>query len=427
MATVNYRQIILEQREELALNNTTDYVQREKKEEISTGTSLAQIITGVRRCGKSTLARMALNDLHYGYVNFDDERLSRLEATALNSLLEAVYSVYGDFSYLLLDEIQNVEGWHLFVNRLLRNNIKIILTGSNSKLLSSELASHLTGRYIPVELFPFSFTEYLQAQKISVANPFTAKGRGLATNYFFSYLYSGGFPEIVYNEEHKQTYIQNLFDAIVTKDIIYRYNIRYIRTFREIALWLTAHFSTEISYNRIKNIFELGSENTAKNYLTYLEEAWLFVTLSKFSFKKQESLRNKKIYLVDTSFAELAGESATENTGRLLENTVFLHLIRHRIQGGYEVYYYKKDVEVDFVIYSKRSVSELVQVSASLSDEKTRAREIRSLVRASEELHPKTATIITINQKEDIKTEGIDISVKPVVEWIFEQQNKAQQ
>ena len=127
MATVNYRQIILEQREELALDNTTDYVQREKKEEISTGTSLAQIITGVRRCGKSTLARMALNDLHYGYVNFDDERLGGLEATALNSLLEAVYSVYGDFSYLLLDEIQNVEGWHLFVNRLLRNNIKIFL------------------------------------------------------------------------------------------------------------------------------------------------------------------------------------------------------------------------------------------------------------------------------------------------------------
>ena len=426
MATIDYRQIILEQREEILLDKHADYVQREKKGEVSTRTSLAQIITGVRRCGKSTLARMALKGLRYGYVNFDDERLGGLEATALNSILEAVYGVYGNFDYLLLDEIQNVAGWHLFVNRLLRNNIKIILTGSNSKLLSSEMASHLTGRYIPVELFPFSFTEYLQAQKIYINNPFTAKGRGLATHYFMTYLHSGGFPEITYNEENEQTYLHNLFDAIVTRDIIYRYNIRHIRTFREIALWLTAHFSTEISYNRIKNIFGLGSENTAKNYVTYLEEAWLFVTLSKFSFKKQESLRNKKIYLVDTSFAELAGKSDTENTGRLLENTVFLHLLRNRIRGDYEVYYYKKDVEVDFVIYSKRSVNELIQVSVSLDDEKTRAREMRSLVRATRELHPKKATIITVDRKEDIKAEGIDISVKPVAEWIFEQQNTNQ-
>jgi hypothetical protein len=285
------------------------------------------------------------------------------------------------------------------------------------------MASHLTGRYIPIELFSFSFTEYLQAKKIHINNPFTAKGRGLATNYFMKYLHSGGFPEIIHNEENKQTYIRNLFEAIVTRDIIYRYNIRHIRTFREIAVWLTAHFSTEISYNRIKNIFELGSENTAKNYVTYLEEAWLFISLSKFSFKKQESLRNRKIYLVDTAFAELSGESATENTGRLLENIVLLHLFRNRFQGGYEVYYYKKNVEVDFVVYSKRSVNELIQVSLSLGNEKTREREIRSLVRASGELHPKNVTIITLNQKEDIVVEGIQISIKPVTEWIFEQIN----
>lgn len=423
MATIDYRQIVLEQREEILLDRDADYVQREKIKGINPKSSLAQIITGVRRCGKSTLARMALSGLSYAYINFDDERLTGIGATELNSILEAVYAVYGDFTHLLLDEIQNVEGWHLFVNRLLRNNIKIILTGSNSKLLSREMASHLTGRYIPIELFSFSFTEYLQAKKIYINNPFTAKGRGLATNHFMKYLHSGGFPEIIHDEENEQTYIRNLFDAIVTRDIIYRYNIRHIRTFREIAVWLTAHFSTEISYNRIKNIFELGSENTAKNYVTYLEEAWLFISLSKFSFKKQESLRNKKIYLVDTAFAEFAGESATENTGRLLENIVLLHLLRNRFRGGYEVYYYKKNVEVDFVVYSKRSVTELIQVSLSLENEKTREREIRSLVRASGELHPKNVTIITLNQKEDIEVEGIQISIKPVTEWIFEQIN----
>jgi predicted AAA+ superfamily ATPase len=423
MATIDYRQIVLEQREEILLDRDADYVQREKIKGINPKSSLAQIITGVRRCGKSTLARMALSGLTYAYINFDDERLTDIGATELNNILEAVYAVYGDFTHLLLDEIQNVEGWHLFVNRLLRNNFKIILTGSNSKLLSREMASHLTGRYIPIELFSFSFTEYLQAKKIHINNPFTAKGRGLATNYFMKYLHSGGFPEIIHNEENKQTYIRNLFEAIVTRDIIYRYNIRHIRTFREIAVWLTAHFSTEVSYNRIKNIFELGSENTAKNYVTYLEEAWLFISLSKFSFKKQESLRNRKIYLVDTAFAELSGESATENTGRLLENIVLLHLFRNRFQGGYEVYYYKKNVEVDFVVYSKRSVNELIQVSLSLGNEKTREREIRSLVRASGELHPKNVTIITLNQKEDIVVEGIQISIKPVTEWIFEQIN----
>jgi predicted AAA+ superfamily ATPase len=264
------RQIVEEQKAELALFKESEMVPREKEPDIKTESNLAQIITGIRRCGKSTLALQALQNKHYAYINFDDERFINFEADTLNDLLEALYTVYGDFEYLLLDEIQNIEGWHLFVNRLLRNKIKIVLTGSNANLLSREMASHLTGRYAAIELLPFSFHEYLIAKEINILNTTTAKGRGLTSKYFSEYLFSGGFPEVLKGEEQK-SYVSNLFEAIVTRDIIFRYKIRNVRTFREVALWLTGNFAKEISYNRIKNIFDLGSENTAKNYVTYLE------------------------------------------------------------------------------------------------------------------------------------------------------------
>jgi len=415
----NFRQILLEQQAELSLANEETWIYREKENEIDTNSKLAQIVTGIRRCGKSTLAQMAFRKLKYAFVNFDDERLYELQAEDLNHLLEALYAVYGEFDHLLLDEIQNVDGWHLFVNRLLRNKIKIILTGSNSNLLSREMATHLTGRYAIIELFPFSFGEYLKANKQEQQIINTAKGKGLAMNLFMEYLVKGGFPEVVRGENRK-TYVANLFEAIVTRDIIYRYKIRHVRTFREISLWLTGNYGAEISYNRIKNIFGLGSENTAKNYVSYLEEAWLFVSLSKFSYKKQESLRNRKMYLADTSFADLAGESGSENTGHLLENVVMLHLLRNRLRYGYEVFYYKKKVEVDFLIYRQRTVHELIQVSVSIENKNTRNREIRALVSASQELKATKLTIITMNEEDEIVQDGLIIKVKPIIKYILE-------
>lgn len=418
MTGVNLRQVLIEQKGELSLDSLSNLVVREKLSEINTQSNLAQIITGVRRCGKSTLARMALKSNTFAYVNFDDERLAGISAEDLNTMLETAYMVYGDFDIILLDEIQNIEGWHLFVNRLLRNKMKVILTGSNSNLLSNEMASYLTGRYATIELLPYSFAEYLQAVNIQISTVETTKDRGLAVNSFVNYLESGGFPEVVQGE-NRQSYIYNLFDAIVTRDIIYRYDIRNIRTFREIAIWLTGNFATEISYNRIKKIFGLGSENTAKNYVTYLEDAWLFVMLPKFSFKKQESIRNRKIYLVDTAFASISGESSTQNTGRLLENVVMLHLLRIRMSLNYEIFYYKDNFEVDFVIYSQRSVNELIQVSVSLEDQATRNREIRALLSASNEVNCNLLTIITLTQSEVIEIEGKIINVKTVYEWLL--------
>ena len=314
-------------------------------------------------------------------------------------------------------------GWHGNRKGLLRNNIKIILTGSNSKLLSRESASQLTGRYSTIELFPFSFCEFLNSKGVKIIKSITAREKGILFNHFNEYMKAGGFPEVLAGED-KKIYLSNLFEAIVTRDIIYRYNIRNVRTLKEMAILLSGTFAGEISYNRIKNIFALGSENTVKNYVSYFEEAWLFLSLRKFSFKKQESLRYRKIYLIDPGFTVISGEDFSLNSGRLLENIVFLQLIRDARRLDYEVYYYKKNCEVDFVIYQKRKVIELIQVTISLEDSKTLKREVKSLITASHDLNATKLTIINLREKQELTAEGLKIKVKPVVEWILERCNK---
>ncbi len=415
---INYKQIITEQKQEIPILMKIGWVTREQESSVNINSRLVQVITGVRRSGKSTLAHRALAGTHYAYANFDDERLSGMESNQLNNLLEALYAVYGDFKYLLLDEIQNVDDWHLFVNRLLRNDIPVIVTGSNSKLLGRELASHLTGRYSTIEVFPYSFREFLTAKAFTQAPETTAKSQGLMIMYFNQFLTDGGFPEII-SGEPKDSYAGNLFEAIVTRDIIYRYGIRHIRTFREVARYLAANYGSEISYNKIKNLFGLGSENTSKNYVSYLEEAWLILTLPKFSFKKQESLRYRKAYLIDNSFCEVSGSLFSKNSGRMLENVVFLELMRKARSQGYEVFYYKKIVEVDFVIYKDQKVLELIQVTQEMADVKTRNREVRALLVAAGDLNVTQLTIITVDEENQIHKEGKTIRVIRVADWLF--------
>jgi predicted AAA+ superfamily ATPase len=421
----NFLQIISEQRDEIPVISASGWVAREQEGSVDINSRLVQIITGIRRSGKSTLAHRVLAGTNYGYVNFDDERLTGLEAGSLNQLLEALYSVYGKFTHLLLDEIQNVDSWHLFVNRLLRNNIKIILTGSNSKLLNCESASQLTGRYSTIELFPFSFCEFLNCRGVKIIKGITAREKGIIFNHFNEYMKAGGFPEVLAGED-KKNYLLNLFEAIVTRDIIYRYNIRNVRALKEMAILLSGTFAGEISYNRLKNIFALGSENTVKNYITHFEEAWLFLSLPKFSFKKQESLRYRKIYLIDPGFTVISGEDFSLNSGRLLENIVFLQLIRDARRLNYEVYYYKKNCEVDFVIYQNRKVIELIQVTISLEDSKTLKREVRSLITASHDLNATKLTIITMREERELTAGSLKIEVKPVAGWMLERCKKAE-
>jgi len=413
----SFLQVITDQKEELDLFRLKGWVHRTAESSIDRNSPLVQIITGVRRSGKSTLAHRALIKEKYGYVNFDDERLSNLKPSELNDILESIFHIYKNVDFLFFDEIQNVDEWHLFVNRLQRTGLHIIITGSNSKLLSSELASHLTGRYNIIELYPFSFNEFLKFKKFTTQS-YSTKNIGLLKSYFDEYLQNGGFPEIVKGANAVQ-YITNLFNAIVTRDILFRYNIKHKQTFKDIAIFLINNFSREISYNRIKKLFNLGSEHTAKNYISYLEEAYLMITLAKFSYKKPESLKYKKSYLIDTSFALALSDNFSQNTGYLLENIVFLELLRRKSVENFDLFYYKKNLEVDFVIYKNNKVEQLIQVCYSLENEKTLKREINSLIQASSELNADKLIIISFSEKKKILIADKTIEVIPIYEWLL--------
>lgn len=290
-------------------------------------------------------------------------------------------------------------------------------TISNSRLLSTEMGTHLTGRYSKTELFPFSFKEFLKAKEIDFKLALTARSKGLLLGHFLEYVRIGGFPDMLSGEG--QPYINALFESIVTNDIVFRHNIRYSRTFRELSIYLLNNFSTEISYNRLKTIFGLGSENTVKNYVQYLEEAYLIACLPKFSFKKQESLRYRKVYMIDTAFAAISGNQYSRNDGRLLENVVYLDLARKAEKSRYELFYFKKLVEVDFVIYANREVKELIQVSYSVADQKTFKREVRALLLAAGELNAGKMTIITLDETNEIQEGNMTINIIPITQWLL--------
>lgn len=412
-----YKQVIIDQKAELLTYKSVNYIEREELKKLDLNSSLAQIITGVRRCGKSTLAHLALRKKKYAYINFDEERFINLKPEDLNSLLELVYTVYEDFDCLFLDEVQNVEGWHLFVNRLLRQGVRIVLTGSNSRLLSTEMATHLTGRYNLIELLPFSFQEIIFFNKINITE-LTTKKKALLQNLFDTYCLQGGFPELL-NKIPNRDYIENLFKAIINKDIFYRYNILHTKSFNDIAYFVMNNFSREVSFNRIKNIFQLGSEHTAKNYLGYLEEAYLTLTLSKFSFKPHESIRYRKTYSVDMAFNNISGVNFSQNLGYILENIVFLELYRRRQTMYFEIFYLKMNFEVDFVLFAGREAIELIQVCANDENTKTYKREVTALVKAADMLKCQKLTLISRHKKDTIKFENKLIQCIPVVEWLL--------
>jgi len=412
-------QAIYDQKEELRkYSSDKGWIIREQEKCLNVESKLAQIVIGVRRSGKSTLAHRALKDRNYGYLNFDDERLIHISSEQLTILLQYILQVYGDIQYLFLDEVQNISNWHLFVNRLLRSDMHIVITGSNSKLLSGELATHLTGRYSSVELFPFSFREYIHFKKID-ANNLSTKNKALLENAFETYLKQGGFPEIVKGEENAQTYISALFNSIIMRDIFYRYSIQHTKSFKDVALYLVNNFGHEISFNRIKNIFGVGSENTVKNYVSYLEEAYIVLTLQKFSFKKQESLRYRKVYLMDSGFASVLSTNFSINSGYLLENIVFLELLRRRQFDQTEIYYYKQTYEVDFVVVKNGNVEELIQVCENLEIPKTLNREIRALESSSIDLKCEKLTIISRSKKDLMEINGKKINLIPIIDWLL--------
>ena len=413
---MNYKQVVLDQKEELQRLNIKSLVPREAEKYWTIPTRLIRIITGVRRSGKSTLALHHLLNSGFGYVNFDDERLSGIKSNELNDLLSAIYEVYGDVNCLFFDEIQNTENWSLFVNRLQRTGNTVVITGSNSKLLSTELATHLTGRYKTIELFPFSFREFLLAKSIGTTSG-TTREKAIRKKAFDEYCQQGGFPEILAGED-AVLYARNLFFSIINRDILYRYKIHHTRAFKELAAYLVLQTGKEISYNRLKNIFSLGSAHTARNYVDHLEEAYIIATVEKFSFKKQESLRYRKTYAIDIAFYRSLSPAVPVNKGFIYETLVFLELLRRKTANGIELFYYKGTREVDFVVKKNQELLNLIQVCHDLGETKTLNREVNALLEASNALKCEHLTIINENLDEERNVQGKTIRFIPIINWL---------
>ncbi|GHV59612.1 AAA family ATPase [Bacteroidia bacterium] len=417
-----FEQIIAEQREERNSFPLADWCNRTDESKIDLNSPLAQIVIGVRRSGKSTLCHKVLksNNIDYAYANFDDERLFDLKSEQLNDILQALYIVYGDFKHLFLDEIQNVEGWHLFVNRLLRQGIRLIITGSNANLLSGELSTHLTGRYVEIELFPFSFSEMLDYKKIK-HNAMTTKELAFRRQAYFDYLKQGGFPEMFQiGETQKREYLRTLFQSIIFKDIVKRFNIKYIKTLSDISNVLLNNISREISYTKIAKTLGIRSVHTAQNYVSYLEQAYLFLSVPRFSYKSIARAGNRKTYAIDPAFVSFLPEITGTNEGYLLENIVFLELCRRRTNSSFDIYYYNNNYEIDFVIAQNGKIQELIQVSLTLENEKTRKREISALLKGADELRCNNLKIITQDEQETIFESGKKIEIVSVIDWLHE-------
>ena len=416
-------EIILNDQKKEIENWTSDSLcSRNEKTLVDLDSPQAQVVIGVRRSGKSTLCLQTLAEANvtFAYADFDDERLEGLETSQLNDVLEVLYKIYGDFKHIFLDEIQNIDGWPLFVNRLLRNKMHVILTGSNAKLLSSDLATHLTGRSSEIELYPFSFVEYCKMKDVDYSLR-TTKGIADQRNCFDEYLAKGGFPELMVIKNDKK-YISNLVDNILKRDIEQRYNIAFPAQFENLANHLLNISPTVVSVPDLTETFSFKSANTVRNYISYLKQAYLMTGVKKYSAKSKIRVTQEKVYAVDVALMNKREDAfAGENLGWRLETIVLSHLIRKSKSEGWDIYYLKdRSGECDFVVCDGNKVIQCIQVSYDISNEKTRKRELDGLLLAYRQTKCKNLLLLTDHEYEEYDKDDIHILTKPVYEWCTE-------
>ncbi len=417
-------EVLAEQQEEIKSYKQLKWVERKEESLFEFDTSMAQVVIGVRRSGKSTLCHKVLLErgIRYGYVNFDDDRLAEMQVGDLNTVLSCVYQLYGtDIPYLVLDEIQDVDGWYLFVNRLLRTSLNIFITGSNAKLLSGELATHLTGRYNEIHLYPFSFSEYCQYHQIDTQS-ITTKADAGRKRAFMDYIHDGGFPEMQ-RLRNKRAYVQSLIEAILRKDIQKRFKIRNIEALRKLAHHLINNACQEVNYDDLSEMLGIA-DKTAKKYVDYLSQAFLIQPLTRHSFKSSVRIRNQKAYIVDTGLQGHRDNAlAPENLGWRLENVAYIELLRRCAHDFLDVYYYKPNPrakEVDFVVCDQSKVVELIQVAYEIDSQRTYHRETTSLVKASEALSCNRLTLIAFSPTRDVEIDGKTVHIVSALEWLLQ-------
>ena len=411
--------IVLNQRKERDELLSRPYLTRRISQDSDTllNSHLIKLITGPRRVGKSTLALLMLRDKNFAYLNFDSQQL--LDAWDASLVMRMLDDVYPGYDYLLLDEVQNLDAWDLWVSELYRQGKNLVITGSNAKMLSSEMATVLTGKYLQVEMLPFSLEELFDWHKLDLRHLMPEQGaecKVLADDY----LRNGGYPEAVASRQLVRSYLDTLFDSIVWKDVAKRHNVRNITDLNNLAVYLVSNFCNPLSANELAEELGLSSVNTTKKYMDYLHEPYLFYYLSRYNNKlKLMKKAPRKVYVVDNGFVAAKAFSVTENLGRLLENQVFIELVRRGYDTEKTMFYYRSrnDKEVDFVLRQGTHIERLVQVCYDMSSPKTEKREVDAIVECAGELKCDNLTIVTYDDERTIEKDGYKINIVPIAKF----------
>ena len=378
----------------------------------------AVVISGIRRCGKSTfLAQIVKNYFqksNFYYINFDDERWIGFEAKDFNLIYEALLEIYGEARTFFIDEIQNIKGFELFVRRFYDDGFKFFITGSNSDLLSSELGSRLTGRYVNINLYPFSFREFATLKKLQFPENkiFTTSDKAIFFKHFEEFFFSGGMPEyLIYRDDDT---LKQIYHDIVIKDIAVRFNVSSLNQMRELYLYLITSSGKRFNYASLSKSSGIQSSSTIINYISYLELTWFASQVRKFDFSLQKSRRNeKKLYIADNGFINLLSQSFTRDKGRLFENLVF-----NQLRKRAEIFYFSGKYECDFICTTNRKVTHAFQACYDLNDTNFE-RETSGLLEAMRYTGLREGYLLTLDRNEEIEINGLKINILPVWKWIL--------
>jgi predicted AAA+ superfamily ATPase len=417
-----YKNIILKQKLEKERLVSLSYVDRDKKSEADKWlkTDLIKVVLGPRRAGKSAFIFTLLSQKPFIYFNFDDEQLDYLRLDH-DLFMQQLKSIYGEAPFIFFDEIQNLPNWELFVNRLHRAGYNLILTGSNAHLLSGELATALTGRHIPIEIMPFSFSEFLRAKQYQNSDSL------LILSHLDQFMTQGGYPEIVIKNFDLPEYLSTLFDSILFKDIVKRHKIRFAPQLDMLSSYLINQVSCLYSLRKITRALRFKSSITIEKYLQYLIDSYLIFSLSRYSYKSSSRLVSpRKIYAVDNGFITAKAIAHSPNLGVLFENLVFLELIKSGLSPHRDLFYYqtRNGREVDFIIKKNNVITNLIQVAYSLIDSDVEKREVKALAEAGEELNCKDLIIITWNEEKNIVYKNFQIKIIPFWHWLKNEKNQ---
>jgi len=418
------KNILYQQQEERDILLHQPYINR--IDEVSTGdylnTTLIKLITGPRRAGKSVIALQLLENQNFAYLNFDDDLL--LKYFDEDAVVQGLNDIYPGFTYLLLDEIQNLSNWEMWVNKLYRRGVNLVITGSNSKLLSHEMASTLTGRYVQITVLPFSFVESMHFNDTIVPSMVSATPNetGKLLSLLHTYLYNGGFPETVLNPGILKNYLSSLFDSILLKDILKRFRVRQTQQLYDLSNFLLSNFTNLYSFNQVKESLDFNSVATVQKFIGYLEEPYLFQHITRYTTKlKNQQKAAHKIYIIDNGFIKARSFELSPNYGRLLENMVFVELLRRNYKPELDLFYYRtrNDREIDFVVRKGHQIEQLIQVCYDIQQPKTLKREIDALVEASAELNCTNLVIITWDKEDQIEINEMKIKFVPAYQWLL--------